>query len=247
MILHNEDTRHIRNGRDRDAGCRLPNVYEAGHRHDLEDDRGQVEAAHPVHSAVRRDEAVRGTPAPPAGSEAGHADEPAVGTGTGRPDRPQSVCGNPAAGGIFPLRTRQVAGTGAEADVRLGIPASGVFGGRRRPGGTSRFGYEMTMKKGDALMFTNATIERIRATIRDSIGRNELAGCNLLVIKDGKEALYCEDGLADREAGLPIRRDTLFRIYSMSKPVTAAAAMILLERGVIDLFDPVSKYLPGFR
>jgi len=96
-------------------------------------------------------------------------------------------------------------------------------------------------------MFTNATIERIRATIRDSIGRNELAGCNLLVIKDGKEALYCEDGLADREAGLPIRRDTLFRIYSMSKPVTAAAAMNLLERGVIDLFDPISKYLPGFR
>lgn len=96
-------------------------------------------------------------------------------------------------------------------------------------------------------MFTPTTIERIQTTIQTSIARRELAGCNLLVIRNGQETLYCEDGLADKEAGTPIRRDTIFRIYSMSKPVTAAAAMILLERGVIDLFDPVSKFLPGFR
>lgn len=96
-------------------------------------------------------------------------------------------------------------------------------------------------------MFADETIERIRAVIRESIGNREMAGCSLLLIRDGEEILYCEDGLADREANVPIRRDTLFRIYSMSKPVTAAAAMILLERGVIDLMDPVSKYIPGFR
>jgi len=68
-----------------------------------------------------------------------------------------------------------------------------------------------------------------------------------MIIKGGEEIFYHEDGLADREAGVPIARDSIFRIYSMSKPVTAASVMILLERGEIDLFDPVSKYLPGFR
>jgi CubicO group peptidase (beta-lactamase class C family) len=96
-------------------------------------------------------------------------------------------------------------------------------------------------------MFADTTIERIRTVIRESIGNQEVAGCSLLLIKDGQEMLYCEDGLADREANVPIRRDTLFRIYSMTKPVTAAAAMMLLERGMIDLQDPVGKYIPGFR
>jgi CubicO group peptidase (beta-lactamase class C family) len=96
-------------------------------------------------------------------------------------------------------------------------------------------------------MIAHTTIERIRTVLRESVERQEVAGCSLLLIKDGEEILYCEDGLADREANVPIRRDTLFRIYSMSKPVTAAAAMLLLERGIIDLQDPVSHYIPGFR
>ena len=68
-----------------------------------------------------------------------------------------------------------------------------------------------------------------------------------MIIKEGKEIFYHEDGLADREAGIQIKRDSIFRLYSMSKPVTATAAMILLERGEIDLYEPVSKYLPGFK
>ena len=68
-----------------------------------------------------------------------------------------------------------------------------------------------------------------------------------MIFKEGKEIFYHEDGLADREAGLQIKRDSIFRLYSMSKPVTAAAVMILLERGEIDLYEPASKYLPGFK
>ena len=82
--------------------------------------------------------------------------------------------------------------------------------------------------------------------MEQAIQNGEVAGVNLLVKKYGHEALYCESGFADLESQIPIRRDTIFRLYSMSKPITAAAAMILLERGEIDLFQPVSDFLPSF-
>lgn len=96
-------------------------------------------------------------------------------------------------------------------------------------------------------MLTKTGIYQVKKVLRNSIDNNFIAGGNLIVIKEGKEIFYHEDGLADREAGLPIKRDSIFRLYSMSKPVTAAAVMILLERGEIDLYEPVSKYLPGFK
>ncbi|MDP4089435.1 MAG: serine hydrolase domain-containing protein, partial [Bacillota bacterium] len=96
-------------------------------------------------------------------------------------------------------------------------------------------------------MFDKTEMEQIKKVLRDGIESNFTAGANLMVIKEGKEVFYHEDGLADRENGITIKRDSIFRLYSMSKPVTAAAVMILLERGEIDLYDPVSKYLPGFK
>ncbi len=96
-------------------------------------------------------------------------------------------------------------------------------------------------------MLENTAIDQVKKVLRNSIENNDIAGGNLLVIKEGQEIFYHEDGLADREANLPIKRDSIFRLYSMSKPVTAAAAMILLERGEIDLHEPVSRYLEGFK
>lgn len=95
-------------------------------------------------------------------------------------------------------------------------------------------------------MLTNTEAFRIRKEIGKAIEKYEISGANLLVFKDGKEIFYHEDGLASREEQLPIKRDTIFRLYSMTKPVTAAAAMILVERGEIDLYEPVGKYLEGF-
>ncbi len=89
--------------------------------------------------------------------------------------------------------------------------------------------------------------EQLRQVLKAAIENKELAGANLMIIKDGQEVFYHEDGFADIEENLPIRRNTIFRMYSMTKPVTAAAVMILLERGVIDLYEPVSKFLPGFK
>lgn len=90
-------------------------------------------------------------------------------------------------------------------------------------------------------------VQNIKDAIRTAIERNEIAGANLLVFKDGKEVLYHEDGWASIEEQLPIKRDTIFRLFSMTKPVTAAATMMLVERGKFDLYEPVSRFLEGFR
>ena len=83
----------------------------------------------------------------------------------------------------------------------------------------------------------------IDSTIKKSIDNNEVAGMNLLVVKDGKEVIYTEQGKADIGENKDFKRDTIIRLYSQSKPVTAAAVMKLMEDGVIDLTQPVSDFL----
>ena len=90
-------------------------------------------------------------------------------------------------------------------------------------------------------------VMQIKKALRAAIDNHELAGANLLVMHKGQELLYLEDGQADLEADISIQRDSLFRLYSMTKPVTAAAVMVLFEGGLLDLNEPVSKFLPGFR
>lgn len=88
--------------------------------------------------------------------------------------------------------------------------------------------------------------EKLQSVMEQSVKDCEVAGVNLLVEKDGEEICYCQAGMADREENRPISRDTIFRLYSQSKPVTAAAAMILMERGQLDLCQPVSDFLPAY-
>jgi CubicO group peptidase (beta-lactamase class C family) len=73
-----------------------------------------------------------------------------------------------------------------------------------------------------------------------------LAGWQLVVSRDGKVAHASTYGRRDAEAGLPVEPDTLWRIYSMSKPITSVAAMMLWEEGRFELTDPISRWLPEF-
>lgn len=104
---------------------------------------------------------------------------------------------------------------------------------------------ERELERQDIIM-KEITKQRICDTIADAIAQGVTAGVNLLVLKDGRELFYTEQGMADREAGKPIRRDSIFRLYSMSKPVTAAAAVILVDRGLLDPGQFVADILPGF-
>ena len=88
--------------------------------------------------------------------------------------------------------------------------------------------------------------EKISEVMKQAVDHCEVMGVNLLVEKGGEELLYCEEGMADRENHRSISRDTIFRLYSQTKPVTAACAMILMERGLLDPGELVSEYLPAY-
>lgn len=89
--------------------------------------------------------------------------------------------------------------------------------------------------------------EMLQKVIDRAVEEKLLAGVSVLVTKDGKEVCYLQSGLASVEENKPITRDTIYRLYSQSKPVTAAAAMILMERGILDLGQPVGDYLPAYQ
>ena len=90
-------------------------------------------------------------------------------------------------------------------------------------------------------------VRDIEKAVHQTVTSGSIAGMNVLIIKDGEELFYYDEGYADIENRKPIKRDSIFRLYSMSKPVTAVAVMILAERGLIDLGQPVSDFLPGFK
>ncbi|MCM1118389.1 MAG: beta-lactamase family protein [bacterium] len=86
-------------------------------------------------------------------------------------------------------------------------------------------------------------IDRI---MRREVDEGQIAGAAYLLIQGGRERYFSACGYADRERETPIRRDTIFRLFSMTKPITAVAVMLLVERGELDLRDAVSRYLPSF-
>ena len=89
-------------------------------------------------------------------------------------------------------------------------------------------------------------LTRLSNILQEMTEAHFVSGVTCMVIQNGEEKYYHETGFRDIGNKLPMTRDTIFRMYSMSKPVTATAAMMLLEEGKIDLLEPVSKYLPGF-
>ncbi|HEY2676765.1 MAG TPA: serine hydrolase domain-containing protein [Steroidobacteraceae bacterium] len=86
----------------------------------------------------------------------------------------------------------------------------------------------------------------IDQALRGLIDSKALVGVSALVYQDGHEAYFGAFGLADREAGKSMSRDTLVQIFSMTKPITGVALMRLYEAGKFGLDDPLSKYAPEF-
>jgi CubicO group peptidase (beta-lactamase class C family) len=89
-------------------------------------------------------------------------------------------------------------------------------------------------------------LSRIDMHLARYVDEGRLAGWQVLVTRRGQTVHSSVYGSRDLEAGLPVEPDTLWRIYSMTKPVTAVAAMQLYEQGLIRLNDEVSRYLPEF-
>lgn len=89
-------------------------------------------------------------------------------------------------------------------------------------------------------------LARIDQHLMRYVDDGRLPGWLILVSRHGQVVHASAYGSRDLEAGLPVESDTLFRIYSMTKPVTSVAAMMLFEEGAFELSDPVSRFIPSF-
>src|ERR1700722_9039854 len=101
----------------------------------------------------------------------------------------------------------------------------------------------MTMAHG----FDPGRLERIGAILKSRyVDSGVIPGALTLIWRRGAVAHLSLSGLIDLERGAPMREDAIFRIYSMTKPITSVAFLMLLEEGKIALDDPVHRYIPGF-
>jgi CubicO group peptidase (beta-lactamase class C family) len=94
--------------------------------------------------------------------------------------------------------------------------------------------------------FTSAGLARLDAYIKNEVAGHKIPGAVMMIERNGKTAYLKSFGLRDPSTKDPMTPDTIFRIYSMSKPITTVAAMMLVEEGRLQLDDPLSKYIPAF-
>jgi len=94
--------------------------------------------------------------------------------------------------------------------------------------------------------FDPVGLAAVRRWMRASVDHGWLPGASTLIARHGQVELFETYGARDLEQMAPLQHDTLFRIYSMTKPVTSVAAMILVERGELGLDDPVQTLIPSF-
>jgi CubicO group peptidase (beta-lactamase class C family) len=97
-----------------------------------------------------------------------------------------------------------------------------------------------------ARTFSREKLERAGDYLRNEIASGKIPGAILLIQQHGKPVYFESFGVRDVATKLPMTPDTIFRLYSMSKPITSVAAMMLVEDGKLSLSDPLAKYIPAF-
>jgi CubicO group peptidase (beta-lactamase class C family) len=96
------------------------------------------------------------------------------------------------------------------------------------------------------LSFDPNRLDRIATWMDRYVSERKFAGSSVLINRGGAEAYFNATGLRDVENNLPFQRDTLARIYSMTKPITSVAIMMLVERGLFHIDAPLSDFIPEF-
>jgi CubicO group peptidase (beta-lactamase class C family) len=104
------------------------------------------------------------------------------------------------------------------------------------------------LPRGDARAegFSAEKLGRIQALLDDAVGRKQVAGGLALVARRGRAVYLARAGMQDAEAGRPIDESTIFRIASMTKPITSVAVLMLQDEGKLRVTDPLAKYVPEF-
>jgi CubicO group peptidase (beta-lactamase class C family) len=94
--------------------------------------------------------------------------------------------------------------------------------------------------------FTGAGLARIDAYLKNEIAGKKIPGAIMMIQRNGKTVYFSSFGVRDPGTQEPMTPNSIFRIYSMSKPITTVAAMMLVEEGKLQLDEPLSKYIPAF-
>jgi CubicO group peptidase (beta-lactamase class C family) len=108
-------------------------------------------------------------------------------------------------------------------------------------------GADLALVKPEQVGMSSERLGRVTRRMRDDAARKVIPGAVLLVARKGGVACHEAAGSLNPETGQPMTADAVFRIYSMTKPITTVAAMMLVEEGRLTLSDPLAKYLPAFK
>jgi CubicO group peptidase (beta-lactamase class C family) len=95
--------------------------------------------------------------------------------------------------------------------------------------------------------FSSKRLEKTRQAYKTDVENKTIPGAVLLIVRNGKVATYDAIGFQERAAQTPMKKDSIFRVASMSKPITTVAAMILAEENKLDIGAPVGQYIPEFK
>jgi CubicO group peptidase (beta-lactamase class C family) len=106
---------------------------------------------------------------------------------------------------------------------------------------------ELPVAKPEEVGMSSAKLGKVDDVLKGFIAEKKLAGCIVAIARKGKVVHFGTYGKMDVERDKPMKPGSIFRIYSMSKAITTAAALILFDEGKYDLDDPVSKYIPEFK
>jgi CubicO group peptidase (beta-lactamase class C family) len=114
------------------------------------------------------------------------------------------------------------------------------------PQSAARHSIDMTPVKPESVGFSSERLERLHALMQQAVDQKQIAGMVTILARHGKIVDYRAYGVRDLTTGAPMAKDTIFRDYSMTKPITGVAMMILYEQGKWLPSDPISKYIPEF-
>ena len=110
---------------------------------------------------------------------------------------------------------------------------------------TSALAQGLPTVKPEEVGLSSARLARATQVLKAEVARGQYPGAVALVARKGKVAYFESVGQRDPQAGAPMPKDAIFRLYSMTKPFTSVAAMMLVEDGRLLLSDPVSKHCPS--
>src|SRR5438445_2836089 len=106
---------------------------------------------------------------------------------------------------------------------------------------------ELPVVSPESAGMSSTKLGKVVGLIEELRQQKKLAGATVMIVRHGKVVFFKSFGKMDLEADKPLRNDTIFRIYSMSKAITTAAALTLYDEGKLGLDEPVSKYVPDFK